>query len=77
MSRQGLKEQFNRFSHFCFSHLELQAGIKRLPTECCLLCERLTLAKVKTFLENWAKKGKTHDVSFFTVTTGLLSNDVF
>lgn len=40
------------FKRFSSLHLELQAGIKRLPTECCLLGERLALAKVRTFLEN-------------------------
>lgn len=76
MSRQGLKEQFNTFKHFSSRHFELQAGIKRLPTECCLLCERLALTKVKTFLENWAKKGKPTVFLSSQSTTSLLSNDV-
>lgn len=57
MSLQGLEKQFNnRFKHFSSLHLELQSGIKRLPTECCWLGKRLTLTKVRTFLENWAKR---------------------
>lgn len=55
------------FKHFSSLHLELQAGIKRLPTECCLLGERLALTKVRTFLET-EQKGKTHGVSSFTVS---------
>lgn len=55
------------FKHFSSLHLELQAGIKRLPTECCLLGERLALTKVRTFLET-EQNGKTHGVSSFTVS---------
>ncbi|XP_040500302.1 ataxin-7-like protein 1 isoform X7 [Ursus maritimus] len=44
-SRPGRKEQFNWLKHFSCLHLELQAGIERLPTECCLLGERLALTK--------------------------------